>query len=232
MRPQIVGVIFSRADFMRALRMRNPPDLFELRLDRLVNCVDEVGAMSDRLPAPFIATARAPREGGANRLSARRRRALLLRFLPRAAWVDVEFQTARSFEAIVSCAATHRVGTIISFHDFKTTPHASRLDDVVSGAMSLGADIIKVATRTDTPAQLETLQDFFERQRTADRVVAMGIGKLGRISRLEFARRGCRLNYAHLGFAGTAGQLSIRDLRRVLGSNRAGLFANNVDAIS
>jgi 3-dehydroquinate dehydratase type I len=216
MRPQIVGVIFSRADFQRALRMRKPPDLFELRLDRLANCLDEVNAMSDGLPAPFIATARAPGEGGANHLSARRRRALLLHFLPRAAWVDVEFQTARSFDAILSSAATHRVGRIISFHDFKTTPHAARLDDVVSGAMSLGADIIKVATRTDTPAQLETLLDFFERQHAAPNVVAMGIGKLGRVSRLEFARRGCRLNYAHLGSPGTVGQLSIRDLRRVL----------------
>jgi 3-dehydroquinate dehydratase-1 len=232
MRPQIVGVIFSRADFQRALRMRKPPDFFELRLDRLTKCLDAVDTASSALPAPFIVTARAPREGGANHLSARRRRALLLGFLPRAAWVDVEYRSAGSLEAILHSAAAHRVGTIISFHDFKTTPHASRLDDIVSGARSLGADVIKVATRTDTTAQLETLLDFFERQHRAANVVAMGIGKLGRVSRLELARRGCRLNYAHLGSPGAAGQLSIRDLRRVLGSNRAGLFPNNVDAIS
>jgi 3-dehydroquinate dehydratase-1 len=217
MTPQIVGVIFSRADFRRALRMRKPPDLFELRLDRLTNCIDEVSAASGGLPAPCIATARAPGEGGADHLSARRRRALLLDFLPRAAWVDVEYRSARSFEAILRSAAAHHVGTIISFHDFKTTPHASRLDDIVSGAVSLGADIVKVATRTDTPAQLEALLDLFERQRAAANLVAMGIGKLGRVSRLELARRGCMLNYAHLGSPAAAGQLSIRDLRRALG---------------
>ena len=35
MTPKIVGVIFSRLDLQRALRMRKPPDLFELRLDGL-----------------------------------------------------------------------------------------------------------------------------------------------------------------------------------------------------
>jgi 3-dehydroquinate dehydratase-1 len=217
MTPQIVGVIFSRADFRRALRMRKPPDLFELRLDRLVNCIDEVKAGSGGLPAPFIVTARAPREGGANHLSARRRRALLLDFLPRAAWVDVEFQSARSLQAILRSAATHHVGRIVSFHDFTTTPRASRLDEIISGAVSLGADIIKLATRTDTTAQLEALLDFFERQPATARVVAMGIGKLGRVSRLELARQGCMLNYAHLGSPTATGQLSIRDLRRALG---------------
>jgi 3-dehydroquinate dehydratase type I len=216
MTPQIVGVIFSRADFRRALRMRKPPDLFELRLDRLTNCIGEVSAASGGLPAPLIITARAPREGGANGLPTSRRRALLLDFLPRAAWVDVEFRSGRSLEAILRSAAARHVGTIISFHDFKTTPPASRLDDIVSGAVSLGADIIKVATRTDTPAQLQALLDFFGRQPERANVVAMGIGKLGRVSRLELARRGCVLNYAHLGSPVAAGQLSIRDFRRAL----------------
>ena len=216
MRPQIVGVIFSRADFHRAVRMRKAPDLFELRLDRLVNCLDEIRAASGQLPAPFIATARAPREGGANHLSVRRRRTLLVDFLPRASWVDVEFRSTRALETILRSASDHEVRTIISFHDFKTTPPASRLDEIVSGGASLGADIIKVATRTDRPAQLEVLLDFFDRNRRAANIVAMGFGKLGRISRLELARRGCLLNYAHLGSPAAVGQLSIPELRRVI----------------
>src|SRR5947209_18302084 len=84
----IVGVIFSRADLHRALRMRRPPDLFELRLDRLLSSMDELTETIERLPAPLIITARDPREGGANGLSARRRRALLGRFLPHASYVD------------------------------------------------------------------------------------------------------------------------------------------------
>jgi 3-dehydroquinate dehydratase-1 len=217
MTPQIVGVIFSRADLQRALRMRRPPDLFELRFDRLVNCIDEVRTAIDRLPAPLLITARDPREGGANHLSLPRRRALLLQFLPRAAYVDVESRSARSLAPVLRSAHARGIPTIISFHDFKTTPPASQLDEIVSGARSLGAGLVKVATRTDTRAQLTALLDFFERQGGGEKLVAMGIGKLGRASRLELARRGCLLNYAHLGSPAAVAQLSIRDLRRALG---------------
>jgi 3-dehydroquinate dehydratase-1 len=216
MRPQIVGVIFSRADFQRALRMRKPPDLFELRLDQLVSRIDEVNAAIERLPAPLIITARDPREGGANHLSAPRRRALLLQFLSRAAWVDVELRSARSLAPVLKFAHAQNIRTIVSFHDFKTTPPASRLDEIVSSARSLGTGIIKVATRTDTLAQLDALLDFFERHRGLGNVVAMGIGKFGRASRLELARRGCILNYAHLGSPAAEGQLSVSELRRSL----------------
>jgi len=220
---KIVGVVFSRGDLDRALRMRRPPDLFELRLDRLVNCRGELEAAIPRLPAPFIVTARDPGEGGAHALSADRRRALLLDFLPRAQYVDVELRAARALRRVLRSASEHKVATIISFHDLETTPRASRLDEIASRARSLGAAVIKVATRTDKPEQLDALLDFFERQRSAADVVAMGIGKLGRASRLAFARRGSPLNYAHLGSPAAAGQLSVKELRR---------FAERADFVS
>jgi len=215
MKTPIVGVIFSRADLQRALRMRRPPDLFEIRLDRLVNSIEEVSAALDRLPARFIITARDPREGGANHLSAPRRRALLLQFLPRAAWVDVELRSVRALAPVLRYARAHGVPAIISFHDFKTTPSAARLDEIVDSAQSLSAALIKVATRTDTPAELARLLDFFERHRLTANIMPMGMGKLGRTSRLQLARRGS-ITYVHLGSPSAAGQLSIRDLRRAL----------------
>ena len=211
--PKIVGVIFSRTDFQRALRMRNPPDLFELRLDVLAGTIEAVRKGIDQLPAPFIATARHAREGGANQLSSRERRDLLLGFLDQAAWVDVELRSARALAPVLQAARAKHIRAIISFHDFRGTPPASRLDEIVRAARSLGPAIVKIATRTDTRAQMETLLDFFERQRRVTKIAAMGIGKLGRISRLEFARRGCLLNYAHLGGPRVAGQLSISKLR-------------------
>jgi 3-dehydroquinate dehydratase-1 len=214
--PQIVGVILSREDLRRAIRMRHPPNLFELRLDALAASIEIVRKEIDKLPAPFIVTARHPREGGANGLSSRERRDLLLAFLSPAACVDVELRSARAFAAVLRGAKANGVRTIISFHDFRGTPVAPRLDEIARRAQSLGPDIIKIATRTDTLAQLERLLDFFERQRRAANIVAMGIGKLGRRSRLELTRRGCALNYAHLGSARVAGQLSIPELRRAL----------------
>jgi 3-dehydroquinate dehydratase I len=213
---QIVGVVFSRADFRRAIRMRNPPDLFELRLDALVGNIESVRKEIHRLPAPCIITARHPKEGGANQLSRSRRREMFLAFLPHAASVDIELRSAGALALVLQMARAKNIRVIISFHDFAGTPSAARLDQIARRAQSLGPNWVKIATRTDTPEELKRLLDFFERSQSARNVVVMGIGRMGRKSRLELARRGCAFNYAHLGTARVAGQLSIPELRRAL----------------
>jgi 3-dehydroquinate dehydratase I len=214
--PQIVGVILNRADLQRAIQMRNPPDLFELRLDSLTTMSDEVETALPDLHAPLIITARHPREGGSNQLSARKRRLLLRRFLPHAAYVDIELRSAGTFTAILAEARAKDVRTIISFHDFDETPGRSRLDEIARAARSLGADLLKIATRTDNSAELARLLDFFRCERPRMEIAAMGIGRLGRTSRFEFARHGSVLHYGHLGHPRAEGQLSIAQLRRFL----------------
>jgi 3-dehydroquinate dehydratase-1 len=214
--PQIVGVIFTQTDFQRAVRMRNPPDLFELRLDALFARIEEMEAALGDLPAPLIITARHPREGGSNQLPARKRRALLLRFLPHAAYLDVELRSAGAFAALLAEARARGVRTIASFHDFDETPSRPRLDGFARAARSLGADLLKIATRTNTLAQLARLLDFFQRERLKMEIAIMGVGRLGRISRFEFARHRSALNYGHLGRPRAEGQLSVAQLRRAL----------------
>src|SRR2546423_6784598 len=122
MTPKIVGVIFSRLDLQRALRMRKPPDLFELRLDGLADRLGEVRDLITRLPAPLIITARDPREGGANNLPPTRRRVLLLEFLPHARYVDVELRSARALQSVLENAADAKIEAVMSFHDLRSTP--------------------------------------------------------------------------------------------------------------
>jgi 3-dehydroquinate dehydratase-1 len=215
MTPKIVGVIFSRADLRRALRMRKPPDLFEVRLDRFVDYLPQVRIAVPRLPAPLIITARHPGEGGANKLPASLRRNLLVEFLPWARYVDVELRSAAALGSVLKKAAAQHLDTIVSFHDFQAMPAAPKLERMAARARSLGAAFLKVAARTDTRAELDTLLDFVNGQSGLP-IVAMGIGALGRTSRIELARNGSPLNYGHLGKANAAGQLSIEQLRRLL----------------
>jgi 3-dehydroquinate dehydratase-1 len=212
--PQIVGVIFTHADLRRAAQMRNPPDLFELRLDALFAKSEKGKAALGDLRVPLIITARNPREGGLNHLSARERRALFLRFLPYAAYVDIELRAAGTFTAILETARAKSIRTILSFHDFQETPSRARLDEIARAAQSLGADLLKIATRTDTPRQLARLLDFFQRERLEMKIAAMGIGRLGETARRELFRQGSILNYVHLGLNRIAGQPSLWEIRR------------------
>ena len=213
-RPRVVGVIASRADLERAVRMRRPPDLFELRLDRLAGMADEVEKVLPRLRTPLIITARDPREGGANKLRLRQRRDLLARFLNHADYIDVESRSASALRSLLKLAENKNVRRIISFHNFKSTPSGRILAAKMHQAKSLGADIFKVATRTDMPMELRRLLEFMTSSRLDLALAVMGIGKLGAISRVLLARAGSVLIYASLGATtNVEGQLSLEQLR-------------------
>jgi 3-dehydroquinate dehydratase I len=225
--PRVVGVIMSQTDLDLAIRMREWPDLFELRLDHLVSppsvsaatcratdVVDELEEKVSRLRAPLIVTARHPLEGGANKLKLRRRRDLLSRFLPHARYIDFELRSAAALHSLSKLARKKNVRRIISFHNLKTTPDLGRLYFKARRAKSLGADIFKVATRTDTPAQLARLLDFITKKDLDLTVSAMGIGKLGAISRVLLAYRGSALVYGSVAAASDIeGQLSLEQIR-------------------
>ena len=213
-RPRVVGVIASGADLERALRMRRPPDLFELRLDRLPGMADEVEKILPRLRTPLIITARDPLEGGANKLRLRQRRDLLARFLNHADYIDVELRSARALRALLVIAKTKNVRRIISFHDFKSTPSARLLDGKAHNAKKFCADIFKVATRTDTAMELGRLLEFMTSSRCNVALAVMGIGKLGAISRILLARTGSVLIYASVaGVTDVEGQMSLEQVR-------------------
>ncbi len=213
---QIVGVIASRAELHRALRMRKPPGLFELRLDYLMGVLDELEHQLSMLQAPLIITTRHPREGGANNLSIQQRRESLFRFLPRASYVDVELRSATTFRSLLELARRKNVRRIISFHDFKSTPAQHSLLVMARRAEACGADIFKVATRIDKPDQLARMLDFVRKANVDLPISAMGIGKLGAASRIALARCGSVLNYASIGRSRIEGQMSIERLRAAL----------------
>ena len=214
--PRIVGVIASRQDLLRATGMRRAPDLFEVRLDALWPELEEVTATLGRLSAPLIITARDPREDGANALSPSIRRDLHRQFLQFARYQDVELRNARTF----TFDLPEHVQRILSFHDFTDTPMISVLAKKAAVARSHRAAIFKIATRTDTIAQLDRLLAFFDETHTQIPLAAMGMGKLGAESRRELARRGSVLNYAPIGTAQVKGQLTLRRLRQVLRRDR------------
>jgi 3-dehydroquinate dehydratase-1 len=215
--PRVVGVIMSQTDLDLAILMRERPDLFELRLDHLVGPaaagLDELEEKVSRLRAPLIVTARHPREGGANKLKLRQRRDLLFLFLPRARYIDVELRSAAALHSLLKLARKKNVRRILSFHDLKATPNLRGLQIKARRAKSLDADIFKVATRTDTPGQLARLLDFITKKDLDLAVSAMGIGKLGAISRVLLAYRGSALVYGSVGVASDIeGQMSLGQL--------------------
>src|SRR5207237_6639462 len=206
--PCLVAVIMSRADLDSAIRLRKPPDLFELRLDQLAGDLDAVENKVSKLRTPLIVPARHPQEGGANKLSTRHRRDMFFRFLHRARYVDVELRSASALRSILKLAGTRNVRRIISYHNLKSTPYSGTLQTKARAAKSWGADIFKVATRTDTPAQLARLLDFMIKKDVDLTVSVMGIGKLGAIYRVLLVHCGSGLFFSSIVYVNVAEQLT------------------------
>ena len=214
-RPQVVAVIANSAELNRAKRLRQPPDLFELRLDGLGEALAEVEQSIGRLRAPLILTARHPMEGGQQRLRPRHRAELLLRFLPRAAYVDVELRSLADLADVVAEAERRNVRRIVSVHELRRTPSLEAMLALGARAKAASPNVFKLVTRVDTPAAVERLLAAFDTLKTSFPVGAMGVGRFGRESRVELFARGSVLNYAHLGHAWIEGQLSLAELRHL-----------------
>ena len=204
--PCVVGAIHSEASLRRALRLRpGSVDLLELRVDHFAQDPGILLRKIERLAFPLLVTARHPAEGGANDLSFARRGALFMQFLPFASVIDVELRSVKRLGSVLAMARTHEVEVVLSHHDFRATPSPSRLETLQRSAQAAGADIFKVAALTSTPRDLSSLLSLLS-NRSKLPLSVMGMGALGKVSRLVFAEAGSVLNYGYLDRPNASGQ--------------------------
>lgn len=121
----------------------------------------------------------------------------------------------RAFAGILEETREQGICAVVSFHDFRRTPGLDRLRRVVAASRSAGADIVKVATLLRGPRDLATLLQL---QASAGKTMlaTMGMGPLGRISRLALACAGSRLNYGYIDRPQVAGQWPAARLRALI----------------
>ncbi len=167
-----------------------------------------------RLPLPAIVTVRDHVEGGALKLSWQARAELYLELLPSAAAVDLEVRNLEQLARVVEKAKELKKPVIASFHDFEGTPTMRFLVKLAAKARAAGADCVKIAATPSNSHDLGTLLSALEEIESP--VAIMGMGTLGKISRLALARCGSCLNYSWIGRPQVPGQWAARDFRKVL----------------
>lgn len=214
--PPVAGIVDSPAALSVALGLpAKALDFLEWRADCL-----PAGLQIPPARFPWILTVRHPLEGGGRALPASRRREIFERHLPSAALVDIELRSFAPLAGVVAAARERGIHVVASFHDFKKTPPSSRLRDLAARAKDEGADIFKVATRTESPADICRLLDLFQTAKTP--LAVMGMGSLGFGSRVLFAQCGSALNYGWLHRPNVPGQWPALELRRALAAGKAG----------
>lgn len=135
------------------------------------------------------------------------------RALSYAALIDVEWNPKYPWREIVKQAQKTGVGLIISHHDFQATPSTKTLMKIVQAAYGKKADIVKIATRVKTEADIRTLLEVSNRVGTKKLMTVMGMGPLGSLSRLVAPLYYSCLVYGYIGTPTAVGQMPYRDLQ-------------------
>jgi 3-dehydroquinate dehydratase I len=204
-RSNVVGVIHTAGGFLEAAS--STLDAVEVRVDALPECPSFQDVVA--LPVPAILTVRRLDEGGAKPITKEEQLALYLGLLAGAAAVDIEIHATRRLRAVLESSRRDNKALIVSFHDFESTPSLARLRRIITRARGAGADIVKIAAKTETPAEVARLLALL--QEAPGPLSVMGMGALGRASRLLFAKAGSALNYGWLHRPQVPGQWSANE---------------------
>lgn len=216
--PLVVGAVSDIATLLDL--SANPTsaefcDVIELRLDSIELPVDEIKIHAGKLTRPILITARDPAEEGRRNLDIKARTALLEALLPHAALMDIELRNAPEMLALIRNAQSKRVPVIASFHDFSGTPNEDVLLGAVDFALQFKLDAVKLATQLNSPDDLARLQRVLTSGKRIPMSV-MGMGALGRVSRLLLAKCGSVFNYGYLGTANAPGQWPAQKLKELI----------------
>jgi len=190
-------------------------DVLELRVDTWPDRVADGVAFAAVSPVPVLVTVRRPEEGGQNHLPAGERERLAGCFLPVTALLDVEIASLPEAGALIAGAKSAGVIVVASFHDFSGTPSLDELKQKRDVALAAGADLVKFAATLHRAADLATLAALLEEPGHPPLSV-MGMGRLGRVSRLLFAQLGSVLNYGYLDKPTVPGQWPAARLRELI----------------
>ncbi len=192
-------------------------DLIELRLDLLHahrRAVDTFLASKSRA-LPILITARDAQEGGNALLSAADRSALIKAYCAHAEAVDLELANA----GLLRDLRIPKSQLILSSHDFNATPTVAQMIAAWRRAAKIGCACFKIATRTDTPAQLARLILLLSTTKREVPIAAMGMGRLGRVSRLVLPACNSTLTYGYVDRPQVPGQWPVRELKQTLAAS-------------
>lgn len=212
---RVVATVHTPAGLRSAQRLgAQVIGYLELRLDALATEPELKEERILRIQPRVLLTARHPAEGGCGALSLLQRRALLEEFLPVAGAVDLELRSVRAMSGLLEEASRRQVQKVISFHDFRGTPSLACLREVFRLCHHAGADIVKIATQLNGARDLAVLLQLQASARTP--LATMGMGPMGKVSRLVLAAAGSRLNYGYLDKPQVTGQWPALELVRRL----------------
>lgn len=107
---------------------------------------------------------------------------------------------------------------IVSFHDFKKTPDMVQLNVIINKMRKLKVEIIKIATKVNNSQDIKNLFKILLNKKKNEKIIVVGMGKKGKITRILGPLIGSFLTFASTSFGQSApGQLEISEFKKIYG---------------
>jgi 3-dehydroquinate dehydratase I len=181
----------GNADFDTVLEKAKTEELIELRLDLLELTDAQVKSICSQ-NATIIATCRPGKLTEDQRLGK-----IKQAILAGARLVDTEWDAGDEFiDELVPFARGHQCRVIISFHDKEKTPVKRELEQIVKECSMSGADIVKIVCKVNSREDNARILSLYS---LGKNIIALGLGNLGKITRIAAPLIGAEFTYASLG---------------------------------
>jgi len=194
-------------------------DVVELRIDRL-SSDDQVAELVRRIGVPHIVACRTPDFGGFfSEPEGARIARLEAACEAGAAAVDIEYLAEPAYrDRLIATARDRRTPLLIGYENMQQTPAKEELIGGIRGVAELGPDLIKLAVRAESHADLLTVLDVAREMRAMLDVpfAAIALGPYGAPSRPLGCVLGGSFTYCAMEAGGAAGQLTVAETRDVI----------------
>lgn len=172
----MICVSIAERDVASCLAEAEGRQFVEIRLDGMAIEKDDIAKLFS-LPTRAIATCRPGTLSDEERL-----RLLKCAVEAGARYVDMELESEREYaDQLIHAARQSNCGIIVSHHDYERTPSMADLRSIVDRCFDAGADVAKVACMTTNESDAARVLSLYDDNRS---IVALGMGELGRITRL------------------------------------------------
>ncbi|MGB8953376.1 MAG: type I 3-dehydroquinate dehydratase [Candidatus Aminicenantales bacterium] len=209
----MICVSLGISDFSECRRILKNLDWAEIRLDQARFSREQVRKIF-ALPKNLIATCRP-----GSHSEAERKQYLLDAVHAGARYVDLEIESLPAFKsAIIKDARLKGCRIILSYHNFQNTPSERVLAGKVRKCFRSGADIAKIVCKVnsnfDTVKILSLYGNEYAKQ---GKILALGLGKKGKITRVAAVLLGAPFTFASLkkGYETAEGQMDKRSLEKI-----------------
>ncbi len=206
----MICVALQENNVKRCLQIIEKVEMAEIRIDMAKLSIDDVKQIFRTSTKPLIATCRPEFCSDEVRMEL-----LKTAIKAGAAFVDVEIESSEAFkQEMCEFTKAYNCKLIISYHNYDCTPDNETLQSLIKSSFKSGADIAKIAVMVQSVQDNARLLSLYDTEKA---VVALGMGQLGKITRIVAPLFGSPFTFAALDDASATapGQITYEKLKTI-----------------